>query len=196
MKFLHKTAAVLVASVTLASGSVVASAEDHKTGTTADGWTPVPILHEVNRGPEPGTTCEKRGETREFVEATGSHFNVEGQISSVNDTDGVVPLQQQLKETKKKAWTWSMAITVQLTKEIAEKYKWEYNREMIWSMGQNIGPYDLKPGEKGTLAWGFIMDDYTSQRVRCDGNTWQAIGRQAYGSAPRERHVEAMIEKM
>ncbi|MCZ9309402.1 hypothetical protein ACUY3K_09350 [Corynebacterium uberis] len=199
---MRTTAATVVAAATLLSslaGITTAGAEEiesNKTGTTADGWTPVPALKEVERGPEPGTQCESRGEVREFVKATGSHFDVEGQISSANDTDGVVPLKQQLKETKKKKWTWSTTVTIKLTQEISKKYQWEYNREMIWSMGQVVGPYDLKPGEKGTLAWGFIMDDYTSQRVRCDGSSWQSIGRQNFGSAPRERHVEARIEKM
>lgn len=197
--FLRKTVATVLAAVTAVTvlpGVAGAETADGKIGTTADGWTPVPMLPEVNRGPEPGTQCSPGEGTREFVQATGSHFDVEGQISSVNNTDEVIPLQQQLDESKHKKWTWSAAVTVKLTEEISRKYNWDYNREMIWSMGQVVGPYDLNPGEKGTLAWGFIMDDYTSQRVRCgkDG-TWEPVGRQQFGSAPRDRHVEVRIEE-
>lgn len=172
------------------------AAEDFSIGRTPDYWAPVPKLQAKERGPQPGTQCTQRGEVREYVELKDSHFDVEGQQSSFNDTDSVVPLKQTIKETKKKKWTWSMSVTVKLTNEIKKKYDWEYNREMFWSMGQNLGPYDLNPGEKGTIAWGFIMDDYTSQRVRCGSSmTWEPVGRQNYGSAPRERHVEVVINK-
>lgn len=190
--------ASVAASAALLTGSLVAApamaAEDSSVGRTPDNWTPVQKLRPVERGPEPGSQCTKRGEVREYVVLKDSHFDVEGQQSSYNDTDSVVPLQQTIKETKKKKWTWSASVTVKLTDEIKKKYDWEYNREMFWSMGQNLGPYDLMPGEKGTIAWGFIMDDYTSQRVRCGASMkWEPVGRQNYGSAPRERHVEVVI---
>ncbi|MGV0342494.1 hypothetical protein [Corynebacterium mastitidis] len=193
--------ASLVASASLLAGAAgtapaALAAEDFSVGRTPEGWAPVPRLKEKERGPEPGSRCVQRGQVREYVVLKDTHFDVEGQQSSFNDTDGVIPLQQTLKETKKKKWTWSASVTVKLTDEIKKKYDWEYNREMFWSLGQNLGPYDLNPGEKGTLAWGFIMDDYTSQRVRCGSSmTWEPVGRQNYGSAPRERHVEVVIKK-
>lgn len=190
------SAAASLAVLSGVAAAPVLAAEDSSIGRTPEYWTPVPKLQAKERGPQPGTQCTQRGEVREYVELKDSHFDVEGQQSSFNDTDGVVPLKQTIKETKKKKWTWSTSVTVKLTNEIKKKYDWEYNREMFWSMGQNLGPYDLNPGEKGTIAWGFIMDDYTSQRVRCGASmTWEPVGKQNYGSAPRERHVEVVINK-
>lgn len=199
MSVAKKTAAMmLAAAVALGGTPSQADAADITLGGTGPQWTPVAKLPARETGPKPGTRCEKRGEVREYVELTGSHFDVEGTVSTANNlAEGEVPLQQRLKEEKKRRWEWSAAITVKLTNEISRKYGWEYNREMFWALGQNIGPYPLHPGEKGTLAWGFIMDDYTSQRVRCgSGMTWEAIGRQQGGSAPRERHVEVKIERI
>ncbi|MBC3186037.1 hypothetical protein H7347_05520 [Corynebacterium sp. zg-331] len=188
------SAAALAALIGVAAPAV--AAPDFSVGRTSDSWAPVAKLQAKERGPQPGTQCTQRGEVREYVELRDSHFDVEGRQSSVNETEGVVPLKQTIKESKKKKWTWSASVTVKLTNEIKKKYDWEYNREMFWSLGQNLGPYDLMPGEKGTLAWGFIMDDYTSQRVRCGAAmTWEPVGRQNHGSAPRERHVEVVITK-
>lgn len=183
----------------LAIGLVQAPANaDVVLGETNSEWTPVAKLPELETGPQPGSVCETRGEVREYVELVGSHFDVEGTVSTMNDlADADVPLQQTLKEEKRRRWEWSAAISVKLTEEITRKYGWEYNREMFWALGQNIGPYPLHPGERGTMAWGFIMDDYTSQRVRCGASmTWEPIGRLQSGSAPRERHVEVKIENV
>lgn len=183
-----KIAAILAPIALAASGLASAPAF-----AASDAWTPVPMLQAVETGPQPGTACTRNGERRQFVTLTGSHFDVEGQVSTSNDTDGVVPIQQTIKESKSRKWTWSATVNVKLTDEIYRKYHWEYNREIFWSMGQKVGPYDLNPGETGTLAWGFIIDDYTSQPVICSTGTWKARGALRFGSAPRERHVEIAI---
>ncbi|AKK10737.1 hypothetical protein [Corynebacterium uterequi] len=197
--FARRMAAAGIAVATLTLGGAMvpqASADTASVGATPDGWTPAPKLRQVQQGPQPGTTCSRPGERREYVELVGSYYAVEGAQSTSNTSDVVIPLQQTLKESRSRKWTWSAAVTVSLTKEIKEKYSWDYSREMVWSMGQRVGPYDLNPGEKGTLTWGFIMDQYTSQPVRCANGSWQAFGRVNSGSAPRERHVEVTIEDM
>ena len=64
-------------------------------------WVPVPKPAAVDRGPAPGTTCEAPGSVAEFVEITGSRYDVEGVVSTKNDIgDEPIPLTQTIKESK------------------------------------------------------------------------------------------------
>ena len=159
-------------------------------------WVPVPKPAAVDQGPKPGTTCENPGETGEYVDITGSRFDVEGTQSTSNSTgDAPIPLTQTIKESKSKKWWTNVTVGVQVGKELNRKYSWEYSQEMVWSMGQNIGPYTVKPGETGRLSWGFLVDEFTGQHVRCGhSKTWEPVGNSYFGVAPRERHVEVTIQ--
>ena len=158
-------------------------------------WVPVARPAAVDRGPAPGSACVRRGEVAEYVDITGSRFDVEGVVTTSNTTGtATLPLTQTIKESKTKKWWTNISVSVKVSKELTRKYQWEYSREMIWSLGQKIGPYDVKPGETGRLSWGFLVDEFAGQTVRCgnDGK-WQPIGRSYFGIAPRERHVEVTI---
>ena len=160
-------------------------------------WVPVPKPAAVDRGPAPGTTCEAPGSVAEFVEITGSRYDVEGVVSTKNDIgDEPIPLTQTIKESRTKKWWTNISVSVKVSKELNRKYSWEYSREMVWSLGQKIGPYEVRKGETGRLSWGFLVDEFAGQTVRCNANskTWQPIGRSYFGVAPRERHVEVTIQ--
>ncbi|MDO5029878.1 MAG: hypothetical protein Q4E11_04760 [Corynebacterium sp.] len=159
-------------------------------------WVPVPKPAAVDSGPAPGTTCEQPGSVAEFVEITGSRYDVEGVVSTTNDIgDDPIPLTQTIKESKKKKWWTNISVGVKVGEELNRKYSWEYSREMVWSLGQKIGPYEVRKGETGRLSWGFLVDEFKGQTVRCDNSkTWQPTGRSYFGVAPRERHVEVTID--
>lgn len=167
-------------------------------GAPTGEWIPIAKPTAVDSGPQAGTTCERAGSVAEYVEIVGSRFDVEGTVSTSNTLEeGTLPLKQTINEMKTKKWWTSVDVSVKYTKELTRKYSWEYNREMYWSMGQNIGPYDVLPGETGTLQWGFIMDEFVGQRMRCGRNlTWEPVGREFFGVAPRERHVEVSIRRL
>lgn len=159
-------------------------------------WVPVPKPAAVDSGPAPGTACEQPGSVAEFVEITGSRYDVEGVVSTTNDIgDAPIPLTQTIKESKKKKWWTNISVGVKVNEELNRKYSWEYSREMVWSLGQTIGPYEVRKGETGRLSWGFLVDEFKGQTVRCDNSkTWQPTGRSYFGVAPRERHVEVTID--
>ncbi|MBP3088211.1 hypothetical protein EML15_03485 [Corynebacterium sp. sy017] len=203
MRTINK-AAVALATVGLACAGFtpaqaeITSAYANTEGAPTEEWTPVAKPQALDSGPQPGTTCERVGATAEYVEITGSRFDVEGSASAANTLDeGEIPLKQTINESKTKKWWTSVNVSVKYTEEITRKYGWEYSREMIWSMGQNIGPYPIYPGEIGTLRWGFIVDEFIGHRVRCNSNrTWEQLGAQFYGVAPRERHVDVTVRQL
>lgn len=159
-------------------------------------WVPVAKPAAVDQGPKPGTVCETPGAMSEFVEVTGSRFDVEGVVSTANTTgDAPLPLTQTIKESKSKKWWTNITVNAKVGQELNRKYEWEYSREMVWSLGQKIGPYEVGPGETGRLSWGFLVDEFAGQSVRCGkSKTWEPTGKSYFGVAPRERHVEVTIQ--
>lgn len=192
-------AACLTAILAFGSGIPAATAD---TGSPAAGmfapeeWVPVPKPAAVDRGPEPGSVCQQRGAVAEFVEITGSRFDVEGVVSTTNDIgDAPIPLMQTIKESKTKKWWTNISVGIKVGKELNRKYSWEYSREMVWSLGQTIGPYNVNKGETGRLSWGFLVDEFAGTTVRCgDSGKWESTGHRYFGIAPRERHVEVNIQ--
>lgn len=189
--------------LTLAFGSVATSGVAAAAPTPGEPlqpeeWVPVPKPAAVDSGPQPGTACSVPGQRSEYVNITGSRFDVEGVVSTSNATgDAPLPLTQTIKESKTKKWWTNITVDVKVTQELSRKYSREYSREMVWSMGQTVGPYQVNPGETGRLSWGFLVDEFSGQTVTCGSNhTWNTVGRSYFGVAPRERHVEVNIEKV
>ena len=145
----------------------------------------------------PGSHCATPGQTDTYVEATRRWFKQTDAASVSNDTDGPVPVSQNVKEKRVETLEVSGTFTPKgdLVKNVSRAYGWTYVHEASWTLNQKVGPYTLPAGTQGRLVWGFTMLDGDAQDVRCsEDQVWEAVDKRYAFSVPEARYAELKVD--
>lgn len=142
-----------------------------------------------------GQSCSREGQAGQELRITNSNFQVEGAATVANYNEEDLPLTQTVKEGKSRNWNVGGSINFDLLKLFNVTFSAGYSSTQQWEVGQTIGPYNVKPGYTGVLQYGFLIEDFEGDNLRCQGGTWQATGSTFRGNIPKERHVAVSMRK-
>lgn len=136
--------------------------------------------------------CNAWEDYRTVVYRTSDNFTPVGTISTTNKTNKDIPLTQSLSKTqtvtltvngsKSREFSLNTSGTGNLDKEsinagaaltLAQSVGGEGSYSLSWSVGQDIGPYDVPAGYTGEATYGFRTVSLTGTQQYCklDG-TW------------------------
>ncbi|MFD2469360.1 hypothetical protein [Amycolatopsis silviterrae] len=135
----------------------------------------------------PGNSCDPATQafsTRYTVSASSEDFLRVGAISTANGTDAPIDLQQTLSTTQTLTASGNITMSYQgIGGTIGGSY------QLSWTLGQNVGPYSIKPGETGRATYGFDVVRFTGTAQTC--LPWGQWGHDQpiWGFAPLDLHV-------
>ncbi|KAB3519142.1 hypothetical protein GC425_09005 [Corynebacterium sp. zg254] len=193
------TSAVLAGSSALLSGPLAPSA-NAETVTESYPETPainpaLPIIH-TSHGSDhqkanilnPKPVCNAWEDYRTVVYKATDKFMPAGTISTTNQTDKDIPLQQDLSKTQSisvevngdRTETTSVNLgaskeggSAGISQEIAKKIGVSASYSLSWEAGQSIGPYNVPPKHTGEATYGFRVLNMTGTQQYCKPNgTW------------------------
>lgn len=199
LRRLATAAAAAVAGATL-SGALVAPLAGAATQTESYPETPavnakLPIVHTshgsdhikanvLNARP----ICNPWEDTRTVVYKVTDTFMPVGTISTTNQTEKDIPLQQNLSKSQSievsvngdRTQTTSIngsrtqdGTTAGISFSIAKSLGASASYSLSWEVGQSIGPYDVPPNHTGEATYGFRVLDMTGTQQYCKPNgTW------------------------
>ena len=140
----------------------------------------------------PRPVCNSAEDFRTVVYKVTDTFAPAGTISTTNQTNKDIPLQQDLSksqsisvsisgdrtettsingggEASKDSLTGSLGISHSIAKKIAGSASYT----LSWDAGQSIGPYDVPPNHTGEATYGFRLLNMTGTQQYCKPNgTW------------------------
>ena len=155
----------------------------------------LPIIH-TYRGSDhlkanvlnPRPVCNSTEDYRTVVYKVTDNFLPVGTISTTNQSDSTIPLEQDLSRTQsiEASVNGSKTETLELGGSASKKgmqgnigyslaktLGWDVSGSLSWTVGQKIGPYDVPAGNTGEASYGFRTITMTGTQQRCKPNgTW------------------------
>lgn len=190
----------VLAGLTVVGAAALAPAAGAATVTESHPQTPavnpkLPIIHTTNGSDHikanvlnPRPICNPWEDHRTVVYKVTDTFMPVGTISTTNQTEKDIPLQQNLSKSQSisvdikgdRTLTTSMNAgyskdggSVGISQSIANSIGGSASYSLSWEAGQSIGPYDVPPNHTGEATYGFRVLDMTGTQQYCktDG-TW------------------------
>lgn len=197
---LRSRIATTVAGLAVVSSALVAPVAGADTITESYPETPatnpdLPIVHTTHGDDHlkanvlnPHPVCNPWADHRTVVYKVRDTFMPVGTISTTNQTEKDIPLQQNLSKSQNisvsiqgdRTATTSMNAgysqkggSVGISYEIASGMGASASYSLSWDVGQSIGPYDVPPNHTGEATYGFRILNMTGTQQYCktDG-TW------------------------
>lgn len=211
MTTIKPTLATFAAAVTVATGFAAAPAQADASTENVDIW------HIKNAGPikpnssNPNPVCNPWSQYRTHITSVKTSFTPMGAVRTTNDSDSSVPLTQTLSSTQtltmKIDGDFGRSLTAGLTGSGSkdgitgggnlaatwtQAIKPGFSYEASWTTGQEIGPYDIKPGMVGRATYGFNTVTFkgTQQYCKLDGTWSQPTPLSGTAPIAKDVHIE------
>lgn len=214
MTTIKRTLATFAAAATVATVATgVAAAPAQADASTEN----VDIWHIENAGPikpnasNPNPVCNPWSQCRTHITSVKTSFTPMGAVQTTNDSDSSVPLTQTLSSTQtltmKIDGDFGRSFTAGLTGSGSkdgitgggnlaatwtQAIKPGFSYEASWTTGQEIGPYDIKPGMVGRATYGFNTVTFKGTQQYCKLNGTWSQPTPLSGTAPiaKDVHIE------
>lgn len=138
-----------------------------------------------------GAVCSNPGERGQTVRIVRSYFDGSAGTWTVsNYNDEPLPITRTITETKTKTWNVTAGLSFDVAKLIQFTFSTSYTDSQSYSVGEQIGPYNVAPGKTAVLQAGWVVSDFEGQETVCAADrTWQPSGATFTATMPKERHV-------
>lgn len=138
-----------------------------------------------------GAYCSNPGDRGQTVNIVRSYFDGSAGTWTVsNYNDEPLPVTRSITETKTKTWNVTAGLSFDVAKLIQFTFSTSYTDSQTYSVGEQVGPYNVAPGKTAVLQAGWIVSDFEGQETVCGANhTWQGAGNTFTATMPKERHV-------
>ena len=139
-----------------------------------------------------GAACFNPGDRGQTIDITRTYFDGSAGTWTVsNFNDEPLPLTRTVQETKTKTWNVSAGVDFPILQLIHFSFSTSYTDSQSYTVGEQIGPYNVKPGKTAVLRAGWIVSDFRGQHTVCGSDhTWQGTGDYFTATLPKERHVQ------
>ncbi len=159
----------------------------------------LPVVHTYHKSDQlkanvlnPHPVCNAFQDYRTVIYKASDKFSPVGTISTTNETEKDIPLTQSLSRTQtiglsvngNKSHTTSVnlggtgnlskgSINAGIAFELAKTIGGEASYELSWTVGQDVGPYQVPSGYTGEATYGFRTVSLTGTQQHCKANgTW------------------------
>ena len=174
----------------------------------------VDIWHISNAGPikpnpyNPNPVCNAWSQSRTHITSVKDTFTPMGAIQTTNTSDAPVPLTQTLSSTQtltmKIDGDFSRSFTAGLTGSGSQdgitgganaaatwtqKIAPGFSYSASWTTGQEVGPYQIKPGYVGRATYGFNTVTFSGTQQYCKLNGTWSQPTPLHGIAPTAKDV-------
>ncbi|WCZ33192.1 hypothetical protein [Corynebacterium massiliense] len=139
-----------------------------------------------------GAQCTNPGDRGQTIDIKRTYFDGSaGTWTASNYNDEDLPITRSIKETKTKTWNVSAGVDFSLLDLIHFTFSSSYTDTQTYEVGEQVGPYNIKPGKTAVLRAGWVVSDFEGQHTVCGSDhTWHADGGKFTATLPKERHVE------
>lgn len=139
-----------------------------------------------------GEACANPGDRGQTVNITRTYFDGSaGSWTISNFNDEPLPVTRTVEETKTKTWNVSAGIDFPILDLIHFTFSSSYTDSQSYTVGEQIGPYNVQPGKTAVLRAGWVVSDFTGQHTVCGSDhTWHGEGDTFHATLPKERHVQ------
>lgn len=138
-----------------------------------------------------GAYCANPGDRGQTVDIVRSYFDGSaGTWTISNYNDDPLPVTRKIEETKTKTWNVTAGLSFDVQKLVQFTFSTSYTDSQTYTVGEQIGPYNVAPGKTAVLQAGWIVSDFEGQETTCGANhTWEGAGNHFTATMPKERHV-------